>query len=328
MSTVTDYAAAVRAALADVPPADRAELLEDLEEHLAEVAAEHDGPLAERLGTPESYAAELRAAYSQTAPVKPRRGLRARIADADRRVRETAERLVPANPAARDVLHDLRPVWWVARGVFAALLVEAFLGGHLGYPRGVRALFLLLVCVSVSFWLGRRARGGAPRHVAAVLGLAALTLVAVFGFLGLAVTSQERAMPGVYHVDDGSPLSGTVNIYPYSRDGKPLKDVLLYDQNGTPIVLDPDRVAWSYTDLTPAPALPNAYPKALCEYRDTWDLEPVEGTLVPACPPDAAPPDVVPAAPAPTDAAPSPETPADTPSPTSTPTPPTPTPSP
>src|SRR3979411_2356036 len=65
-SDVATYAASVRAALSDLP-GDQAEvLLEDLEDHLREVASEEGGPLAERLGPPEQYAQELRAAYTAT----------------------------------------------------------------------------------------------------------------------------------------------------------------------------------------------------------------------------------------------------------------------
>src|SRR5207253_11051308 len=60
---VATYAASVRTALSDLP-SDQAEvLLEDLEDHLREIAADAGGPLAERLGPPEQYAQELRAAY-------------------------------------------------------------------------------------------------------------------------------------------------------------------------------------------------------------------------------------------------------------------------
>ncbi|MGV9767766.1 HAAS signaling domain-containing protein, partial [Micromonospora tulbaghiae] len=59
---ITDYVDRVRAALADLPPGVRDELTEELPEHLAEVAAEGEGTLVDRLGTPEAYAAELRAA--------------------------------------------------------------------------------------------------------------------------------------------------------------------------------------------------------------------------------------------------------------------------
>ncbi len=54
---------AVRAALSDLPAPARDQLLADLEDHLAEVAAESEQSLTERLGAPEAYAAELRAAY-------------------------------------------------------------------------------------------------------------------------------------------------------------------------------------------------------------------------------------------------------------------------
>jgi hypothetical protein len=60
---VASYGAAVRDALADLAAGEREDLLEDLEDHLAEVAAESGAPLRDRLGTPEQYAAELRAAY-------------------------------------------------------------------------------------------------------------------------------------------------------------------------------------------------------------------------------------------------------------------------
>ena len=59
---IAAYAAAIRAELAGLAPAERDTLLEDLEDHLAEVAAESGAPLAERLGPPAAYAAELVAA--------------------------------------------------------------------------------------------------------------------------------------------------------------------------------------------------------------------------------------------------------------------------
>jgi len=60
---VATYAASVRAALSNLPTDQSDVLLEDLEDHLREVAAEAEGPLAERLGPPEQYAQELRTAY-------------------------------------------------------------------------------------------------------------------------------------------------------------------------------------------------------------------------------------------------------------------------
>jgi len=59
---VASYASAVRAALGALPDTERESLLEDLENHLAEVASESGLSLHERLGKPEDYAAELRSA--------------------------------------------------------------------------------------------------------------------------------------------------------------------------------------------------------------------------------------------------------------------------
>lgn len=64
---VENYLASVRAELADLPPAELGEILDDIGPHVAEVAGELEGDdpaaaLRERLGPPEQYAAELRAA--------------------------------------------------------------------------------------------------------------------------------------------------------------------------------------------------------------------------------------------------------------------------
>ncbi|MFK0247694.1 DUF1700 domain-containing protein [Amycolatopsis azurea] len=65
-TAVRVYLARVRSALADLPESEVEEILEDVRPHLAEMEAElGDNPkvdaLIERLGSPESYAAELRA---------------------------------------------------------------------------------------------------------------------------------------------------------------------------------------------------------------------------------------------------------------------------
>ncbi|HYH29344.1 MAG TPA: hypothetical protein VD903_03075, partial [Pseudonocardia sp.] len=64
---VEQYLGGVRAALADLPAPEVAEILDDVRTHLAELTAELGGDagvadLTERLGPPASYAAELRAA--------------------------------------------------------------------------------------------------------------------------------------------------------------------------------------------------------------------------------------------------------------------------
>ncbi|MFD7652826.1 hypothetical protein ACFV4N_02455 [Actinosynnema sp. NPDC059797] len=64
---VRDYVARMRAELSDLPAAEVGEIMDDAEAHVAEVAAEMGEELSataltERLGTPEVYARELRAA--------------------------------------------------------------------------------------------------------------------------------------------------------------------------------------------------------------------------------------------------------------------------
>src|SRR5256885_14626859 len=72
-SDVPPYAAAVRAALSDLPHDQAEALLEDLEDHLREIAAEAGASLTERLGPPEQYAQELRAAYGAATSRKAQR---------------------------------------------------------------------------------------------------------------------------------------------------------------------------------------------------------------------------------------------------------------
>ena len=56
------YLEQVRAALADLPEAERDALLADVESHVAEVSEETGDELVARLGSPDGFAAELRAA--------------------------------------------------------------------------------------------------------------------------------------------------------------------------------------------------------------------------------------------------------------------------
>ena len=57
---VQSYAGAVRAAMGDLPPEQAHEVLDGLDEHLAEIVADGTVDLEAVLGSPESYAAELR----------------------------------------------------------------------------------------------------------------------------------------------------------------------------------------------------------------------------------------------------------------------------
>ncbi|NUR87968.1 MAG: hypothetical protein HOY71_28110, partial [Nonomuraea sp.] len=109
--TTEEYARAVRQALADHP--DREELVEDLDDHLAEIAAESDVPLEDRLGPPIAYAAELAAAYGGRPTTSRRRRLLGEV-----RASGWYRRMAAFLP-------ELRPGWWVLRGYVLAMLLLA-----------------------------------------------------------------------------------------------------------------------------------------------------------------------------------------------------------
>ncbi|MDX6738938.1 HAAS signaling domain-containing protein [Actinocorallia sp. A-T 12471] len=282
MSIVTDYAAAVRAALADIPQADRDELLEDLEEHLAEVAAEHDGPLEDRLGTPEAYAAELRAAYTEPVSTKTRRGPRELVSGLERGTQRLFDGVLPEGSAGRDLARDLRPLWWVARGYLAGYLVNALLlnDGTDLWPNGRLALLVLVMAIAGSVLLGGRGRRRPRRGSVILLAVAGLTGLAVLGALAFSVSVRDGYAEAVPSASEpGSQLGAVANIYVFTRDGKPVKDVLLYDEWGQPIVTTPD--AWGYIERGGDPLTPNVYPKQICAESG------MESTLVPLCPDNA-----------------------------------------
>jgi uncharacterized membrane protein len=276
MSVITDdtaaeveaYLAAVRATLSDLPLAERDDLLAEVESSLRE-AADDTGSIGARLGSPEEFAAELRAAAglheSSTAMSQPT-------------IKETFERLLadPRVAAIRRLGADLAPVWWVTRGyiIVAGLAVvwgtswsarypfvprfgSAELGTYPTFPRfggaGVGlALIVLAVAASVRFGRKWRSDGSSSRRSVVAFNLVCLALlVPVAAQLGagapaltnVVLVREPLAQPGL--VNNGTPVQ---NIYPYSLDGKLLHDVLLYDGagkaidiGGNPNVPDPDR---------------------------------------------------------------------------------------
>lgn len=255
---IARYASAVRAAFADLPGPDRELLLEDLEDHLQEVAVEAGGPLADRLGRPEAYAAELRASAGLPAPGalgRRRTGSWLREtwgAQQAGRLWQAAS-THPAGRAVLEFLPELRPAWWVLRGYLAVQaacvalsLLDANLGGlsfPIPRPFGSRVLGLLAVAGAVagSVALGRR---GTSRRGLVALGNAGLGLFAVLMLLEL---GAGEAYDDQYHPEFvttySEPALGLrangreiTNIFPFDADGKPLQGVFLIDQDGDPVV--------------------------------------------------------------------------------------------
>ncbi|MEU1237234.1 hypothetical protein ABZ399_23900 [Micromonospora aurantiaca] len=265
---ITDYVDRVRAALADLPPGVRDELTEDLPEHLAEVAAEGEGALVDRLGTPEAYAAELRAAAGAGEGRRPARFHRLVEArdQAATQIRLLDRQLGPVlgHETVSDFLRPLRPAWWLVRGWLAALLISVMVdGGRPGLlPRpndnASAGLLLLIGAVVASLWLGRRSAGftGWPRRLHR-LGTAALLL---FGFAVL-VDVDRNASSDVYSGYEQTSVDRRYDriedVFVYDQQGRLIRDAQLFDQNGVPI-----RLGWpnclDSSGAVPAPR--NAYP--------------------------------------------------------------------
>ncbi len=243
---ITEYVARVRAALADLPADVRRELLEDLPEHLAEVGHETGGSLTDRLGPPEAYAAELRAAAGLPSPVT-RVTLDDRAASAVRAVRDRLGALdVATGPLlgyarGSEFLRLLQPAWWVLRGYLAVLALAMVGGGQLGVvPRigdsSLAALPLLALAVLGSIWLGRRA-GRLPRVPRLVVNLAGalIVLIGLAGVLGI----DARARSDGYYTPsyNDNPYSDVQDLYVYDGDGRLMNGVRVFDQDGRPVEL-------------------------------------------------------------------------------------------
>ncbi|WP_433219518.1 HAAS signaling domain-containing protein [Microtetraspora malaysiensis] len=298
-----EYARAVRAELDDLPAKDRDELLEDLDDHLAEVAAESDVPLEERLGSPAAYAAELRAAYGGR-PARPRRSVTGRVGAVPG---EVHRRLLGLPPYRQFVtfLPELRPAWWAVRGYAAALVVLSTVGQARLIPGNPVTWVFTLLVVWASVWLGRRttaraARDGMGRwrrvpliltNVAAAW--AVLVGMAAAGHTGGYASSTELSAPPSVEVRNVASFDGggIFNIVPYAADGTALTDVRLYDQDGRPITLEPEMYGRRIVrPCAGEPPMANSYPLPLETAFDE------NGQPVPtACDPATAQPSATPA---------------------------------
>jgi hypothetical protein len=263
-----DYLAAVRAALDDLPEAERAELLEDLESHLHEVAAE-GGSLTDRLGEPGAYAEELRA--SAGLPPRVQRSARRPLPD---RLRDPALRR-----AALEFGNQLRPAWWLLRAYAAVRLLGVATGTPLDetlspevYRSTVLGTIVLVLLAVGSVLLGRqRLRGPARWAIWLLNAVLAWCLLMVLWNAADRIERIAHPSPGVDDppvaeaqwppsgviTADGRPIT---NIYVYDSKGRPIQGgVLLYDQDGAPIVTSPD-INWLPVDKDGTP-IPNLYPQ-------------------------------------------------------------------
>ncbi|MCY1142986.1 hypothetical protein OWR29_33755 [Actinoplanes sp. Pm04-4] len=283
---ISEYVERVRAALADLPEATRAELLEDLPEHLAEIRAEDTVTLTDRLGTPEAYAAELRATAAGFVggfPDPPKRRFEPfHTARADvMRVLGTADvRVGPVlgYPKASDFLKLLRPAWWVLRGYLAAMALAYFLDAQ-SYQVGLLprignstfiALVLLVGFILVSIAFGRR-RFDLSRwpRLALYGGTTVLIFVAIGGFFSADSDVRDPGYSDVgYSGGGGNPYDYIQDVFVYDNQGRLVPGARLFDQDGQPIQMgnaycnDPDTGEVSHSRSMGYPFCPDAAPFA------------------------------------------------------------------
>ncbi|MGI9015813.1 MAG: HAAS signaling domain-containing protein [Euzebya sp.] len=317
----TSYILAVEQALGGVDAEERQDLLDDLRTHI-DALLEEEGDtvdLADRLGAPDDYAAELvDSAGLSTQPT--RRGLLGSLHQ-----RRQSLAASPRMVAAGQWLRQLRPAWWVARGYGLAVVASILDGGWVGkdeFPvpqvlgNSLTGLVVTagLIYASVEVGAGRMDTSARGRGLAVRI----LSVVAVFGLLVQAVSGSNDFYPepldgGVYgeldlalsQLEGGQRaltlpgLDPVTNIYAFDTDGNPLQDVLLYDGVGNPLVLQDVTDGFGYpfdrfgleTDYrrdADGNLIPNLYP--LTQYRTSQTGElafdgappPPEGEQVPS----------------------------------------------
>lgn len=265
---VATFAASVRAALSDLPSGQADVLLEDLEDHLREIAAEAGGPLTERLGPPEQYAQELRTAYGAAQVATGRQ-------DPAMRDLQLARAWVTGSEWYRQVrafLPELRPAWWVLRGYLAALILAAAFSRGYGLgpipnpttKRGLAEILAMGVAIWLSVRIGRRSRNlpqGARFLAVSANVLIAFFAVVVLGNMHSFVYSEIIGNATPEQQPFAAFAAGpSTNIYPYSQDGKPLTNVLLYDQDGRSISVQQSEAQTTYPIGADGKAITNAYP--------------------------------------------------------------------
>lgn len=310
---ITEYVERVRAALADLPEATRAELLEDLPEHLAEIRAEDPVALTDRLGSPEAYAAELRATAAGFVggfpdPPKPR-FVAFHEAKADV-LRIWARADVKIGPligygTASEFLTLLRPAWWVLRGYLAAMAIAFFLnpGAELGLlPRvgnsTVIAVLLLVAAVIGSILLGRRdpLLSGWRRN-ALQAGTAVLAVFALAGFFSADSDVRDPGYQDMNYSDSGSQSYDDIrDVFVYDEQNRLVPGARLFDQDGNAIQFgegwcsDPETGEVSHSRSMGYPYCPDAAPFTAPGLTPTGEGSPSPDASAPSAAPSASSP--------------------------------------
>lgn len=249
---ITAYVAGVREALADLPPEDLDDLTAGMAADLSEVVRERGGALTDHLGSPASYAAELRAAAGLPTSTGQRpawRRVPARLGERWRRLR--AEQ--PAVGVAADYVATLRPAWWLLRGLTVAYLLTDVFGSHpLTSPIGV---VLAVLAMSLSVWLGLRPASRRRWWTVAVNVVLGVAAVAVVLAVWSALDRADRVRPEAPMTSLSSNEVLTSNFYVYDAEGRRIDAARIFTADGHPLVAVDHFMPWigANPDTDPAP---------------------------------------------------------------------------
>jgi hypothetical protein len=246
---VAAYLAELRPHLDDLDPSERAEVLDELADALREVATEDQRPLREVLGPPADYVAAYRASAGLEAqPSRSRGRLRSQIAD----IADTL-RAQPWWPHARDLGRLLRPSWWTVRGGVLAVLPAFVFLGSLSWAVSLGGLLFIAAGVAVSMAVrdGRQLTENLRLVLTGANVIAAVTVLPMISVAGASADSGSwdsgyqaglQDAGGAMEPGQLAKPSGELvtNIHPYTRDGEPLEDVLLFDGSGQPLRVVPE----------------------------------------------------------------------------------------
>lgn len=303
---VSEYAAQVRVALADLTPEQVDDLTDGLEADLMEAVEDPTAPsgsipvvdpgaardgrepsagallldLSARFGSAADYAQELRAAAGLPAaasvPPVRRRGPSGALRAMGNDIRETgadARRAItghPRWPAVKDFLLVLRPVWWVVRAWVLATIVASFLGGR-------AALVVALVGLTIVSVQYGRGRWTVPERWSwAPTLLSALALVLLLPFAAAATDGGERIVTSETYYDvppgDGVYVNGELvgNLFVYGADGTFLDGAQIVDDEGRPVRIGDKDPYDPETDLSTYVA-----PRTDEYDRDVWNAYPL-----------------------------------------------------
>jgi hypothetical protein len=221
LSTVDDYVLRCAPYLADLSAALRSQFEEDIRQIVGEVTAELDGQPDDLVGPPERFVAELRlAAGAGTSEPVDSVDQSPASAAGDAVVQWLSQAVLPW---LRKLASDLRPAWWVARGIGLAYALGHVTGGA-GSGRGVvpdvfgSNVLGILAIAGLVFASVERGRDTNPSSRRRALLWVAASLVGLVG-LGLGIDDvrysnnnnfEAFAQDATLH----APLAADIGVHP------------------------------------------------------------------------------------------------------------------